>query len=60
MKFYIESTQGNFKKRYYNHICNLNLESYKHGTSLSTYTWNIKQEYGIDPILKWKIKKCYK
>jgi predicted GIY-YIG superfamily endonuclease len=47
-----------FKERYRNHKCSLNLEKRKNETELSKYVWKLKEEkknYSI----KWKIlKQC--
>ena len=60
-KVYFDSTQREFKTRYYNHRMSFSHEKYKHSTTLSSYVWEIKDKKGIDPILKWEvIKKCCK
>ena len=60
-RVYIGSTQGPFKKRYYNHKSSFTHERYRHSTSLSNYIWDVKKKQDIDPILKWEIiKKCHK
>ena len=36
-------------------------EIYRHKTSLSNYVWEVKNKFGIDPMLKWEImKRCSK
>ena len=36
-------------------------EKYRHSTMLSSYVWELKDNKGIDPIMKWEvIKKCRK
>ena len=36
-------------------------EKYKHSTVLSSYVWELKDNKGVDPIMKWEvIKKCHK
>ena len=45
----------------YNHRTSFAHEKYRHSTTLSNYVWEIKDKKGIDPILKWKVrKKCRK
>ena len=58
-KVYFGSTQEEFKARYDNHKTSFSHEKYRHSTTLSSYVWEVKDEKGIDPILKWEvIKKC--
>ena len=38
--------------RYYDHKSSFTHEIYKHKTSLSNYLWEVKNKFGIDPILK--------
>ena len=55
------STQHPFKQRYYNHKSSFTHEIYRHKTSLSNCVWEVKNKFGIDPILKWEIvKRCSK
>ena len=36
-------------------------EIYRYKTSLSNYVWEVKNKFGVDPILKWEIvKRCGK
>ena len=56
-KLYAGSTQGPFKRRYYNHKSSFTHEIYRHKTSLSNYVWEVKNKFGIDTILKWEIMK---
>ena len=58
---YFGSTQGDFKTRYYNHKTSFSHEKYRHSTTLSSYVWELKDNKGIYPIMKWEvIKKCRK
>ena len=60
-KIYFGSTQGDFKTRYYNHKTSFSHEKYRHCTALSSYVWELKENTGVDPIIKWEvIKKCRK
>ena len=55
------STLGEFKTRYYNHKTSFSHEKYRHSTTLSSYVWELKDNKGIDPIMKWEVvKKCRK
>ena len=58
-KVYVGSTQGLFKQRYYDHKSSFTHEIYRHKTSLSNYIWEVKNKFGIDPILKLEIMKRY-
>ena len=51
-KIYFGSTQGDFKTRYYNHKTSFSHEKYRHSTTLSSYVWELKDNKGIDPIMK--------
>ena len=46
-----------FKLRYYNQKSSFTYEIYRHKISLSDYAWEVKNKFGIDPILKWEIVK---
>ena len=60
-KIYFESTQGDFKTRYYNHKTSFSDDKYRHSTTLSSSVWELKDNEGIDPMIKWEvIKKCRK
>ena len=60
-KIYIGSTQADFKTRYYNHKTSFLHKKYRHSTALSSYVWELKNNKGVDPIMKWEvIKKCHK
>ena len=60
-KIYFGSTQGDFKTRYSNHRTSFSHEKYRHSTALSSYVWELKENTGVDPIMKWEvIKKCRK
>ena len=54
---YVGSTQGPFKLRYYEHKSCFTHVIYRHKTILSNYVWEVKNKFGIDPILKWEIMK---
>ena len=56
-KIYFGSTQGYFKTRYYNHKTSFSHEKYKHSTTLSSDVWEFKDNKGIDPIMKWEVKR---
>ena len=58
---YVDSTKGPFKQRYYDHKSSFAHEIDRHKTKLSNYVWEVKNKFGIDPILKWEIvKRCSK
>ena len=60
-KIYFGSTQGDFKTRYYNHKTSFSHEKYRHSTALSSYVWELKDNKGVDHIMKSEvIKKCCK
>ena len=47
--------------KYYDHKSSFAHEIYRHKTTLSNYVWEVKNKFGIDPILKWEIvKRCSK
>ena len=53
--------KATFKQRYYDHKNSFIHEIYQHKTSLSNYVGEVKNKFGIDPILKWEIvKRCSK
>ena len=54
-KIYFGSTQGDFKTRYYNHRTSFSHEKYRHSTALSSYVWALKENKGVDPIMKWEV-----
>ena len=56
---YVGSTQDPFKQEYYNHKSSFTHEIYRHKTSLFNYVWEVKNKFGINPILKWEIVKRY-
>ena len=56
-KIYLRSTQGDFKTRYYNHKTSYSHEKYRHSTTLSSYVWELKDNKGIHPIMKWEVIK---
>ena len=57
---YIGSTEGNFKRRFYGHKCDMNMYKNKCNTSLATFFWDNKTN-NTTPTIKWKIlEKCNK
>ena len=54
-KIYFGSTQGDFKTRYYNHKTSFSHDKYRHSTTLSSYVWELKDNKGIDIIMKWEV-----
>ena len=60
-KVYVGLMQSPFKQRYYDHKSSFTHAMYRDKTILSNYVWEVKNEFGIDPILKWEIvKRCNK
>lgn len=43
-KMYIGSTEGMFKKRYYNYKSSFNLARYRNNTKLAGYVWKVKEK----------------
>lgn len=56
-KTYIGYTEGQFKRRYYNHTNSLRLESHSNDTKLANCVWRLKEFNGRVPHIKWKIIK---
>ena len=56
-KTYLGTTEGDFKKRYNNHIKSFRHKRYSKETTLSKYIWEIKKEYNEMPTLKWSNSK---
>ena len=60
VKTYIGSTEGSFKKRFYNHRTDFKKESNRSNTALASYVWDCKDR-NITTSIKWEIlKKCMK
>ena len=60
-KIYFGSTPRDFKTRFYNHKTSFSHEKHRYSTTLSSNVWKLKDNKGIDPIMKWEvIKKCRK
>ena len=57
---YIGSTEGQFKKRQYQHKSDFKYEKNKNKTTLAHYVWTMKEK-GKEPNVTWEIvKKCNK
>ena len=56
-KVYEETAEGDFKKRYYNHISSFINKVQMNKTTLANYVWEQKQRRNITPTLKWYIVK---
>ena len=56
-KTYLGTTEGEFKKRYNNHIKSFRHKRYSKETTLSKYIWEIKKKYNEMATLKWSIVK---
>ena len=54
---YLGTAEGDFKKRYCNHIKSFRNKRYTNDTSLSNYIWKIKEKHQENPSLKWSIVK---
>ena len=52
-KTYLETAEGDFKKRYNNHTNSFRHNRYSKDTILSKYIWEIKKEYYEITTLKW-------
>ena len=51
---YLGTAEGDFKKRYYNHISSFQNKTQMNKTTLAKYFWELKQKHNITLILK-----CY-
>ena len=49
--------EGDFEKRYYNHINSFKNETRINKTTLARYVWEQKRRHNITPTLKWYIIK---
>ena len=56
-KAYLGTAEGEFKKRYYNHISSYRNETQMNKTTLANYVWELKQKHNITPTLRWYIIK---
>ena len=56
-KVYLRTAEGDFKKRYYNHISSFKNESQMNKTTLAKYFWEQNQWHNITPTLKRYIVK---
>ena len=56
-KVYLGTTEGDFKKCFYNHWMSFNNKGHSTDTTLSKYVWEIKRKLKIMPSLKWYIIK---
>ena len=56
-KVYLDTAEGDFKQRFYNHRMSFNNEGHSKDTTLSKYVWEIKKKLKIMPSLKWSIIK---
>ena len=54
---YIGTVEGDFKKRYYNHVSSFKNETQMNKTILAKYFWEQKQRHNITPTLKRYIVK---
>ena len=54
-KIYLETAEGNFKKRYYNHKTSFKNREKANYTTLLKYLWEVKEKYKETPPLKWSI-----
>ena len=51
-KIYFGLAEGKWKQRYYNHKKSFNHKRYSHKTTLSSYTWHLKEILDVTPNLK--------
>ena len=56
-KVYLETDEGEFKKRFYNHRKLFNNEGSANDTTLSNYIWKLKETSNSSPTLVWSIAK---
>ena len=56
-KAYLGTAEGDFKRRFYNHISSFKNETQMNKTNLAKYVWELKQKHNITPTLKWYIIK---
>ena len=58
-KVYLETSQGEFKKRFYNHNTSFKNKSKMDDTTLAKYVWDLKLKHNVTPTLKWHISKSF-
>ena len=56
-KAYLETAEGDFKKRYYNHISSFKNKTKINKTTLAKYFRELKQKHNITPTLIWYFVK---
>ena len=56
-KVYLETAQGEFKKRFYSHNTSFKNESKNSDTTLAKYIWDLKLKHNETPTWKWHILK---
>ena len=56
-KVSLGTTEGKFKKRYYNHNKSFRHHSYANETTLFKYVWEVKDKYNEMLSLKWSVVK---
>ena len=56
-KVYLETAEGDFEKRFYNHRKSFNNEVSANDTTLSKYIWELKETSNSSPTLVWSIAK---
>ena len=56
-KVYLETAEGDFKKRFYNHRKWFNNEDSAFDTTLSKYIWELKETSNSSLVLIWSIAK---
>ena len=54
---YLGTADGDFKKRYYNHISSFTNKTQMNKTTLAKYVWELELKQNITPTLKWYIGK---
>ena len=54
-KVYLGTAEGDFQKKYFNHISSFKNETETNKTTLSKCIWEQKQTHNITPTLKWYI-----
>ena len=56
-KVYLGTTEGDFKKRFYNNRKSVNNEGSSNDNTLSKYIWGLKETSDSSPTLVWSIAK---
>ena len=54
---YLETDEGDSKKRFYNHRKSFNNEASANNTTLPKYIWELKEVSNLSPPLVWSIVK---